>query len=126
MNLGEYLREIRKEKNFTLRDVERIAKEGNAGADLSSGYLSMLERGDVKEPSPRILFSLSRIYEIDYINLMKLTGYIPKETEVDEHKPQPVAFRGVSQLKGDQRERIQRIIDFELNDAKRNDEQTKD
>ncbi|MBN2239010.1 MAG: helix-turn-helix transcriptional regulator [Dehalococcoidales bacterium] len=118
MRLGEYLRGIRTDLKLTLRDVEKRAKDGNAGADLSSGYLSMLERDEVKEPSPRILYALSGIYGIDYIELMRKAGYLPKKEDVEEHVPQFLAFRGASKLSEKQRERIQRMIDFELNDLK--------
>ena len=53
MSLGAYLRKIREDRQLSLRDVERLAKEGSLGADVSSGYLSMLERDGVKGPSPR-------------------------------------------------------------------------
>ena len=121
MSLGAYLRDVRNERQFTLRDIEQLAKDGKIGAELSSGYLSMLEQDKVKEPSPRILLALSRIYQLDYIDLMKRVGYIPDNTEVREHTPSPVAFRGASQLKKAQRERIQRIINFELSETEKSE-----
>ena len=120
MSLGAYLRDIRIEKKqLTLRDIEQLAKESKTGADLSSGYLSMLERDEVKEPSPRILFTLAKIYELDYIDLMKRAKYMPENMEAKGYTPTPVTFRGATKLNKDQRERIQRIIDFELNDLRR-------
>lgn len=116
MHIGSYLKGIREERQLSLRDVERLAKEKRLGAELSSGYLSMLEQEKVKEPSPRILFVLSSIYEVDYIDLMKRVGYMPDITKIDSAK---VAFRGVSQLDKVQRERIQRLIDFELRESQR-------
>ncbi|MBA7672733.1 hypothetical protein ES703_80920 [subsurface metagenome] len=78
MSLGAYLRDIRIQKRqLTLRDIEKLAKESKTGADLSSGYLSMLERDEVKEPSPRILFTLAKIYELDYIDLINRAKYMP-------------------------------------------------
>lgn len=76
----------------------------------------MLEQDKVKEPSPRVLFVLSSIYEVEYIDLMKRVGYMPNDTKTDSVK---VAFRGASQLDKEQKERIQRLIDFELNESKR-------
>lgn len=122
MNLGTYLRDKRLAKQLTLRDVEHLAKNNKLGAELSSGYLSMLERGDVKEPAPRILFALAKIYELDYIFLMRQANYIPKEMEMKGYTPTPVSFRGASKLNKDQRERIQRIIDFELSELERDKE----
>ncbi|GAI33011.1 unnamed protein product [marine sediment metagenome] len=119
MSLGAYLRGVREERQLTLRDVERLAKEKRIGAELSSGYLSMLERDEVKEPSPRILFSLASIYEVDYIDLMKKANYIPQDVKIEGHTPAQVAFRGAAQLGEEQRKRIQRIIDFELSDIQK-------
>jgi len=57
VSLGSYLRDKRLAKQFTLRDVKNIAKNNQIGVVLSSGYMSMLERGVVKAPAPRILFA---------------------------------------------------------------------
>jgi len=67
--LGDRLRQIRKLKGFSLRDVE--AKTG-----ISNAYLSQLERGDAKNPSPKKLKSLAGCYDIDYADLLRLAGYL--------------------------------------------------
>jgi transcriptional regulator with XRE-family HTH domain len=117
MSLGSYLREVREERQLSLRDVERLAKENKLGAELSSGYLSVLEQDKVKEPSPRILFALAKIYEKDYLYFMKQAGYMPDARASSQSSK--VAFRGAAQLNQEQRERIQRFIDFELSDSQR-------
>ena len=119
MALGSYLRQVRNDRQLSLRDVQQIAKDKHLGAELSSGYLSMLERDEVKEPSPRILHSLASIYEVDYIDLMRKASYIPNEEFMDRATPALVAFRGASKLSEQQRDRIQRMIDFELNESRR-------
>jgi transcriptional regulator with XRE-family HTH domain len=119
MSLGSYLREIRDSQGLTLREVEKLAKDNKVGAEISSGYLSMLERDEVKEPSPRILFALASIYGKDYIDLMKRAGYIPKDVKLAPHTPAQVAFRGANRLSKEQKERIQHIVDLELRDALR-------
>lgn len=126
MSLGSYLKEIRGDKQLSLRDVERLAKEKKLGAELSSGYLSMLERGDVKEPSPRILYVLAAIYEVDYIDLMKKAGYIPESPKLGSSPQAKVAFRGAAQLKDEQRKRVQRMIDFELSEARKSKRKRKE
>ena len=118
MRLGEYLREVREDRQLSLRDVERLAKESGLRADVSSGYLSMLERQGVKEPSPRILYTLAAVYEVDYIDLMRRAGYIPEETQVSRPPVAGFAFKGASQLSRDQRRRIQRMIEFELSEQR--------
>ena len=118
MSLGPYLRQIREERQLSLRDVERIAKERELRAEVSSGYLSMLERDAVKQPSPRVLHTLAAVYEVDYIDLMRRAAYIPDDAEVNGAPAANVAFRGASQLSEEQRYRVQRIIDFELSEAR--------
>ena len=119
MSLGTYLRHTRIRRQLSLRDVQRLARDKRLGAELSSGYLSMLERNEVKEPSPRILHTLASIYEVDYIDLMRRARYIPTEAGMEGARPAFVAFRGASQLSEEQQYRIQRMIDFELSESRR-------
>ena len=98
MPLGTYLRQVRIKCQLSLRDVQRLARDKRLEAELSSGYLSMLERNEVKEPSPRILHTLATIYEVDYIDLMRRARYIPAEVGMEGARPAFVAFRGASQL----------------------------
>ena len=118
MSLSAYLKGIREDRQLSLRDVERLAKEGNLGADVSSGYLSMLERDGVKEPSPRVLYTLATIYEVEYMELMRRAGYVPDSVRLSGSKAPSFAFRGASQLSKDRRHRVQRMIEFELNEQR--------
>lgn len=45
-------------------------------AEISSAYLSQLEAGGVKGPSPHILHRLSEIFGSSYSDLMRLAGYV--------------------------------------------------
>ena len=117
--LGDHLRDLRNERQLSLRDVQRLAGENDFGVELSSGYLSLLERNEVKEPSPRILYALASIYEVDYIDLMRKAKYIPSDIQMEGSRPEAVAFRGASRLTKDQKYRIQRMIDFELSETRR-------
>ena len=119
MAIGTYLRQMRNDRQLSLRDVQQLAKERHLGAELSSGYLSMLERNEIKEPSPRILHTLATIYEIDYIDLMKRASYIPTDVDTSATPAAAVAFRGASQLSQAQKGRVQRMIDFELSETRR-------
>ncbi|MEM2112129.1 MAG: helix-turn-helix transcriptional regulator, partial [Candidatus Bathyarchaeia archaeon] len=81
--LGPYLKQVRKEKGFTLRVVEE--KTG-----ISNAYLSQLENQKISNPSPRILHKLADFYEISYGNLMELAGYpspLSSTTEVKKLQP---------------------------------------
>jgi transcriptional regulator with XRE-family HTH domain len=65
---GQYFKALREAKAMTLRDVEKIA-------DISNAYLSQLESGKVRQPSPIILHKLAEIYGVSYDMLMEKVGY---------------------------------------------------
>ena len=117
LSLGEYLRKVRSERRLSLRDVQRLARQHNLGAGPSSGYLSVLEREGIREPSPRVLRALAAVYEIDYLDLLRRAGYIPSDAGAAANREVAFAFRGASQLNPEQRRRVQRMIDFELHDS---------
>lgn len=121
MSLGEYLKKARTDLNLTLRGVEQIAKEQQLGAELSSGYLSMLENGAVKTPSPKILYALAKIFDENYIELMRKAGYIPDDVDLGGLSTAKVAFKGASRLSEDSQKRIQRMIAFELSEERKRD-----
>ena len=72
--LGDYLKRIRKEKNFTLRCVEE--KTG-----ISNAYLSQLENKKISSPSPTVLRKMADFYGVSYSKLMELVGYPMDDVE---------------------------------------------
>ncbi len=72
--LGNRLRADRELSGLSLRAAA-------TQADISSAYLSQLEAGSIKTPSPHILFRLAQIYEGSYADLMRLAGYVLPTTE---------------------------------------------
>lgn len=66
--LGRELRSARQSVGRSLRSIA-----GDAG--ISAAYLQKLERGQVEEPSPRILKSLASVLAIEYRRLMELADY---------------------------------------------------
>lgn len=67
-DLGTYLARVRKDLGLSLRTVE-------AETDVSNAYLSQLETGKIKTPSPTVLHTLALRYEVAYERLMALAGY---------------------------------------------------
>ena len=63
-----FLASLRQRKNLTLRDVERETGVSNA-------YVSQLEKGKIKAPSPVVLNKLAELYGVKYAVLMKEAGY---------------------------------------------------
>lgn len=66
--LGDLLRKTRDEHGWTLRNVQEAT-------GISNGYLSLIEKGKVKAPSPAYLESLAGHYGLVYEHLMELAGY---------------------------------------------------
>jgi HTH-type transcriptional regulator, competence development regulator len=66
--LGRELDTARHASERSLRDVA-------AAAGISAGYLQKLERGNVTEPSPKILRRLAQTLGLSYRRLMELAGY---------------------------------------------------
>ena len=74
--LGEYLTNLRLARKLTLREIEEAT-----GRKVSNAYLSQLEHGRIKKPSPNILHELSCIYGVPYSNLMEKAGYITEKQD---------------------------------------------
>lgn len=68
--LGQYLWDLRQTKKLTLRDVEEACES------VSNGYLSQLETGQNRKPSPHILHQLADLYSGSFEKMMELAGHI--------------------------------------------------
>jgi transcriptional regulator with XRE-family HTH domain len=74
-SLGIRLRAARERAGLTLREVEERT-------GISNAYLSQIESGRIKEPSPRILHRLAELYGESYAELLELAGYpVPDHQE---------------------------------------------
>jgi transcriptional regulator with XRE-family HTH domain len=67
--LGTTLRSVRE---LLGKSVKTVAE----GARISPAYLVKLEKGDVTAPSPHILHRLAGALGVEYIELMRLAGYV--------------------------------------------------
>ncbi len=75
MNFGERLREMRKEKGLTLREVAE-----RAGIDFT--YLSKIENERIPyTPAVETIRQLADALKVDSIELLTLAGKLPKELE---------------------------------------------
>lgn len=113
-NLSEVLKELRSAKDLSLRQVEK--KTG-----ISNPYLSQLENGKIKEPSPHMLHKLAEVYETPYNDLMKLAGYIKekKGEHISRKIMSDVAFKAMDELNDDEKEAVLDYIEFIRNKRKR-------
>lgn len=67
--LAETLRKTRSMKGLSLKAVADPA-------DISATYLQKLERAEVHEPSPHVLYRLAQQLGLEYAQLMRLAGYV--------------------------------------------------
>lgn len=84
--LGQFLRLAREQRGLTLR-----AGEGATG--ISNAYLSQLESGKIRQPSPLVLHKLAELYEVPYALLLELAGYPAPTTEATAGTPMIVDSR---------------------------------
>jgi transcriptional regulator with XRE-family HTH domain len=74
--LGDSLARARVIKGKSLRAVAEPA-------EISPTYLQKLERGDVRDPSPNVLYRLSEQLDLSYAELMRNAGYVVPTIEPD-------------------------------------------
>jgi transcriptional regulator with XRE-family HTH domain len=78
-DLSYFLRTARERKGLTLRAVEQATGVSNA-------YLSQIESGKIKQPSPIVLHKLCQLYGVSYADAMRSAGYpLPDEDIREEH-----------------------------------------
>lgn len=78
--LGSKLREVREVRGVPLKAIADPA-------GISIAYLQKLERGDVKSPSPHVLYRLAEVLKVPYPLLMELAGYVVPRGEEAEGRP---------------------------------------
>lgn len=70
---GPYIRDLRKKRGLTLKQVEKAARVSNA-------YVSQLERGVRNPPHPDILKRLANVYGVPHRDLLIAAGYLEEDT----------------------------------------------
>lgn len=89
---GIYFKALREAKGLTLREVEQQT-------NISNAYLSQLETGKVKQPSPGNLYKLAQLYDVPYESLMERVGYpVPKNNELRTANEPDVAYGRLGNL----------------------------
>jgi len=89
--LGKTLRKLRTEKRLTLVQVEKKIKMSNA-------YISQIETGRIKRPSPHVLYAFARAYEVDTNLIMKAAGYIKRKDPLPAGTSMGHAFLSAAKL----------------------------
>jgi transcriptional regulator with XRE-family HTH domain len=82
-----------------------------AAAGMSPTYLQKLERGEVRTPSPRLLFRLSNVLDFPYRTLMQMADYpIPDSPEDPPARPSDALFAAFADVTGDEAEGLASIL----------------
>jgi HTH-type transcriptional regulator, competence development regulator len=100
---GSFLRDLRKSRGFTLRDVERITE-----GQISNAYLSQLETGGIERPSAMKLHRLASAYAVDYNVLMEKAGFIAESSAPVNR----VATSILGELTHDEEEQLLQYLSF--------------
>ena len=113
MPFYDVLKDLRKEKGYTIREVS-----GRSG--VSPAYISQLENGQRGIPSPDVLMKLSEGLNTSYSDLMRHAGYLEKNESTSSKQSAPVnlrrflrdnevSFDGVT-LSAEEKEWIERVL----------------
>ncbi len=104
--LGALLGDLRTAKRLSLREVEEAT--GNA---VSNAYLSQLENGKIKKPSPNMLHSLAEVYVVPYEALMEKAGYLLPSEDGGGRRKSLAAF-AIDDLSAEEEEELLKYLAF--------------
>ena len=105
--LGAVLSDLRKAKGFSLREVEQAT-----GNSVSNAYLSQLENGKIKKPSPNVLHSLAEVYVVPYETLMEKAGYLLPAEEKTAGRRRRLAAFAIDDLTAEEEEELLKYLAF--------------
>lgn len=110
--LGTYLKLLRDAKVLSLREVEE--KSG-----ISNAFLSQLESGKVKQPSPVMLYKLAELYGVPYEALMELAGHPVPEGTMPAARSASAAFHRLSKITEAEEQALLEYLSFLRSRARR-------
>jgi transcriptional regulator with XRE-family HTH domain len=102
--LQDLLADSRRQRNWSLREVERRTGIHNA-------HLSQIETGAIERPAPNVLWTLANLYELDLAELMRLAGHVEAGSPTRKTSGSLVgaALRTLGELGPDQQ---RQVLDF--------------
>ncbi len=104
--LGPVLADLRKAKGLTLREVAEASDHA-----VSNAYLSQLENGKIKKPSPNVLHSLASVYSVPYEALMERAGYLLHAKNSGGRRKRLAAF-AIDDLTAEEEEDLLKYLAF--------------
>jgi transcriptional regulator with XRE-family HTH domain len=104
--LGALLADLRTAKGLSLREVEEATDKA-----VSNAYLSQLENGKIKKPSPNVLHSLAEVYAVPYETLMERAGYLLPSENGGGRRRRLAAF-AIDDLTAEEEEELLKYLAF--------------
>lgn len=104
--LGAVLADLRMAKGLSLRQVEEATDNA-----VSNAYLSQLEHGKIKKPSPNVLHCLAETYAVPYEALMEKAGYLLPAESGGGRRKRLAAF-AIDDLTAEEEEELLKYLAF--------------
>ena len=104
--LGGLLASLRAAKRLSLRQVEEATDQA-----VSNAYLSQLETGKIRRPSPHVFNRLAAVYAVPYEMLMEKAGYLPPSDGNGARRKRARAF-AVDDLTAGEEEQLLQYLAF--------------
>lgn len=104
-DLGRLLADLRIAKGLSLRSVEEATRNA-----VSNAYLSQLENGKIRRPSPNVLLSLASVYAVPYETLMEKAGHLPSTEGAAEERM--LAAFAIEDITAEEEEQLLKYLAF--------------
>lgn len=105
--LGALLCDLRVAKGLSLRQVEEATDKA-----VSNAYLSQLEKGRIRRPSPNVLHSLASVYGVPYEALMEKAGYRVPQRAPGKSRRQRLSAFAIDDLTAEEEEELLKYLAF--------------
>ena len=105
--LGGLLADLRTAKGLSLRQVEEATDKA-----VSNAYLSQLENGKIRKPSPNVLHSLAAVYAVPYEALMERAGYFISSKRSTAGRQRRLAAFAIDDLTAEEEEELLKYLAF--------------
>ena len=105
--LGGLLADLRTAKGLSLRQVEEATDRA-----VSNAYLSQLEKGKIRKPSPNVLHSLAAVYAVPYEALMEKAGYLLPSAGGKAARRRRLAVFAIDDLSAEEEEELLKYLAF--------------
>ncbi len=87
LSFGQQLRVLRRNKKYTLKEVEAMT-------GISNAYLSQAENGKITKPAPDKLYALADAYGVSFDQLMYSAGHLSRNPLIETQQHEPKTLMG--------------------------------